>query len=163
MVSCLVFTFLSKTLSHVNFLTEPLLPRILYENRQLCLTKPHLWRNLVGSLPQNHSCHPLVWNLVDLSPWASVSKVVCRYSTFLPILSHIECFHCNPKVECDSCVAIDCFQWPLLGRYLRWVLFAPHSMDLCDRCTPEMRSSSPQDRSGDSRQSENAQTHRRSI
>jgi hypothetical protein len=108
-----------------------LLLRTPIENHHLRSTKPHHWRNLVGSLPQNHSCHPLVWNLVDLSPWASVSKVVCRYSTFLPILSHIECFHCNPKVECDSRVAIDCFQWPLLGRCLLEVYLAP-----CSLCLP---------------------------
>jgi hypothetical protein len=90
MVSCLVITFLSKTLSEVDFLTESLLPRILYESRHLCSTKPHLWRNLVGSLPWNLSCRPLVWNLADLSRRASLCRVVCRYSTFLSTLSQSE-------------------------------------------------------------------------
>jgi hypothetical protein len=51
MVPYLVIMFLSKTMSQVDFLMEPLLPRILYKNRHLCSTNPHLWRNLVGSLP----------------------------------------------------------------------------------------------------------------
>jgi hypothetical protein len=89
-----------------------------YENSHLHSTKPHLWINFVGSLPWNLSCHPLVWNLVNLSLWASLSKVVCQYSTFLPTLSQSECIHYNLEGTRDSHIAIDRFQWPLLGCYL---------------------------------------------
>jgi hypothetical protein len=82
MVPSLVVTFLSKTLSQVDFLTESLHPQISYENHHVCSTKPHLWRNLVGSSPWNLSCWALIWNLVDLSPRASLSKVVAGITLF---------------------------------------------------------------------------------
>jgi hypothetical protein len=55
---------------------------------------PHLWRNLVGSWPRNLSCRPLVWNLADLSPRASLSKVVAGIAPF-----------CQPWVRVNVSIA----------------------------------------------------------
>jgi hypothetical protein len=82
--------------------------------------------------PQNLSCRPLIWNLADLSPRASLSKVVWRYSTFMPTLSQGEWIHCNLEDTRDRHVAINFFQWPLLGHYLLEVYLAPYSLD--SRC-----------------------------
>jgi hypothetical protein len=60
---------------------------------------------------------------------ASHSKVICRYGTFLPTMSKSECIHCNLESARDSRVAIDRFQWPLLGRYLLEVYLALYPLD----------------------------------
>jgi hypothetical protein len=70
----------------------------------------------------NPSSSPLVRDFAPSSLQASLSNVVCQYSTLLPTLSQGEGTR-------DSCVAIDRFQWPLLGHYLLEVYLAPHSLD----------------------------------
>jgi hypothetical protein len=47
----------------------------------------------------------------------------------VPTLSKGECIHYNLEGTRDSRVAIDHFQWHLLGRYLLEVYLAPHSLD----------------------------------
>jgi hypothetical protein len=78
-----VITLPSKISNQMAFLAAAFSFRTPIKNHHLRLTKKnHLWRNFVGSLPWNLSCHPLVWNIADLSPRTSLFKVVCRYSTF---------------------------------------------------------------------------------
>jgi hypothetical protein len=54
----------------------------LYKNRHPCSTKPHLWRNLVGSLPQNLSCCPLVETLPTYRLERAFFKVVAGIAPF---------------------------------------------------------------------------------
>jgi hypothetical protein len=77
---------------------------------------------IVGSLHWNPSSSTLVQNLAASSLRAGLSKVLCRYSTFLPTLSQGEGTR-------DSRVAIDRFQWPLRGRYLLEFYLTPCSLD----------------------------------
>jgi hypothetical protein len=80
-----------------------------------------LWK-VVGSLHWNPSSSPLVRYLAASSLRASLSKVVCWYSTFLPTLSQGDGTR-------DSHVAIDRFQWPLLGHYPLELYLTPHPLD----------------------------------
>jgi hypothetical protein len=59
----------------------------------------------------------------------SHSKVIRQYGTFVSTLSKSEGIRCNLEGTRDSHVAIDCFQWPLLGHYLLEVYLTPHSLD----------------------------------
>jgi hypothetical protein len=81
-----------------------------------------------GFVTSKPSCHPRVWNLADLSPRASLSKVVAGIAPFLPSLRQIEYIQCNLDGERNSSIAIDHFQWPLLGHCLLEVYLAPHTL-----------------------------------
>jgi hypothetical protein len=121
-------TLLSKILNQIAFLVDFSSLQPPNENRQLRLMKPYHWGRLLVHYPkpfQKSSCLKPCRVIASSKPFEGCLSIWHIFAN----LEQEWRYPLQPWRYCDSRIAKDRFQWPLLGRYLLEVYLALHPLD----------------------------------